>query len=71
MTAEELCTSWISPPAPISLSTSPVCSSAVRRCHQTAPVVVAEGYPLLITNSGSIADTTVGRSGDLYLLDAP
>ncbi len=33
--------------------------------------VVAEGYPLLITSSGGVADTTVSRSGDLYLLDAP
>ncbi len=33
--------------------------------------VVAEGYSLLITSSGGVADTTVSRSGDLYLLDAP
>ncbi len=37
--------------------------------------IVAEGYPLIITliiaPSGVFADTTVGRSGDLYLLGAP
>jgi hypothetical protein len=33
--------------------------------------VVAEGYPLVIVSSGDIADTTVSRSGDLYLLSVP
>ena len=29
--------------------------------------VVAEGYPLIVSE----ADTTVGRSGDLFLFSAP
>jgi hypothetical protein len=33
--------------------------------------VVAEGYPLFIFDNGASADTTVGKSGDLYLLGAP
>lgn len=35
--------------------------------------IVAEGYPVIITvtNAPGGADTTVGRSGDLYLLGAP
>jgi hypothetical protein len=33
--------------------------------------VVAEGYPLVIVTSGDVADTTVSRSGDLYLFGVP
>jgi hypothetical protein len=29
--------------------------------------VVAEGYPLILTSTGAGVDTTVGKSGDLYL----
>ncbi len=29
--------------------------------------VVAEGFPLIITRLDSAADTTVSKSGDLYL----
>jgi hypothetical protein len=33
--------------------------------------LVAEGHSLLISNTGGIADTTVSRDSDLYLLDVP
>jgi hypothetical protein len=33
--------------------------------------LVAEGYPLLIVGDAQAADTTVGKSGDLYLFGAP
>jgi hypothetical protein len=33
--------------------------------------LVAEGHALVITSSGGIADTSVNRDSDLYLLDAP
>ena len=36
----------------------------------TGDRVVAEGYPLIIT-TGATVDTTVGRSGDLFLFSAP
>jgi hypothetical protein len=28
---------------------------------------VAEGYPLILTSTATGVDTTVGKSGDLYL----
>jgi WD40 repeat protein len=39
----------------------------------SADRVVAEGYPLIITQAPNqpVADTTVARSGDLYLFDLP
>jgi hypothetical protein len=33
--------------------------------------VVAEVYPLIITPNGVGADTTVGRTSDLYLIGQP
>jgi hypothetical protein len=32
--------------------------------------VVAEGFPLIVTATGMGVDTTVSRSGDLYLFGA-
>ena len=67
-TAAASSTSSIWRPVATSRSTTSRASSAGPCSRPTGDRVVAEGYPLIIS---PMADTTVGRSGDLFLFTAP
>jgi hypothetical protein len=41
------------------------------RLSPDATRIIAEVYPLIITPAGEAAETTVARSGDLYLFGQP